>query len=169
MSRSIAELKKQAKAEAAAEIAAMRKRAASIPANDEVDEEDAKPTTTAMRPTVTSRRHKRSFIMPDAKPKAQKGKAVPKDKAPKRATEAMILAKYPHAIKGTLDYDETHSKQSIEAKLECGHRARIFTSDLFQVKRCHDCRKARTAEKVARLAKQTKEKQAAKKKAAVAR
>lgn len=76
--------------------------------------------------------------------------AQAKAKSPKKRglTEAQILEKYPHAIAGTLQFDPEHNKQTIEADLECGHRERLFTSDLFQVKKCHECKKAKSKERL---------------------
>lgn len=96
-----------------------------------------------------------------AKQQAKQAKADLKASTPKktgRLDEQAIRAKYPHAIEGTLAYDPTTQKQTIEAKLACGHTHRLATSDLFQVRVCSKaCRKAmRIAEREERKAQTAK-------------
>jgi hypothetical protein len=60
-------------------------------------------------------------------------------KAGKRSSEKDIIAKYPHVIEGTLQYDPTTNKQSVEIRCQhpgCKETRRVFTSDLFQVRLC---------------------------------
>jgi hypothetical protein len=69
---------------------------------------------------------------------------VAKAKAPKRLTEAQLVAKYPHVQLGTLRWEtegKHAGKQTVEAELACGHVQRVATSDLFQVKQCEACKK----------------------------
>jgi len=147
--KTIESLRKQAKAEAQAELRKAQARADIIPDVGEVEENEVEQTT-AMKPTVTSRTRGRVFVMPETKPKEKKVR-VPAEKKSRRLDEAAILAKYPHAIKGTMQFDEVANKQSIEAKLACGHRDRVYTSDLFQIKRCENCKKIVVKEKLAAL------------------
>ena len=69
----------------------------------------------------------------------------PKAKKPaKRLTEAQLVERYPNVVEGTLrmEAEGKHvGKQTVEATLACGHVARVATSDLFQVRRCPDCKK----------------------------
>jgi len=67
--------------------------------------------------------------------------------------EAALRAKYPDKkiTKGSMQFDSDHNKYSVEMKLDCGHTDRVFTSDVFQVKACHDCKKAKSKEKLAAL------------------
>jgi hypothetical protein len=68
-------------------------------------------------------------------------KTAPKSK---RLSEIELSGRYPHIVLGTLrmETDGKHKgKQTVDAQLECGHLARVATSDLFQVKRCAECRK----------------------------
>lgn len=148
--KTLAQIRAEAKQEAQKEIQEMEKRAEKI--GNRPDNVIDHPESTAMKPTVTGRKaKKRTFIMPEIKPKAPKVKKERKEAQPKRATEEMICAKYKHAIKGTLKFDAEMNKQSIEAKLQCGHKARIYTSDLFQVKRCPQCKSAATKERIKQL------------------
>jgi hypothetical protein len=63
-----------------------------------------------------------------------------------------VFTKYPHAIPGTLTPDEKVGKKKVRIKCtECGNEERwVYTSDLFQVKRCLVCqtkaKEARRAE-----------------------
>lgn len=162
--KSLAQIRAEAKAEAQKEIKEMEARASKIETRP--DNVIDHPESTAMKPTITGRKgKKRTFIMPDVKSKPAKVKKERKEAQPKRATEEMILAKYKHAIKGTLKFDAEMNKQSIEAKLQCGHKARIFTSDLFQVKRCPQCKSAATKERIKELQSKGKTKTATKKSA----
>lgn len=68
---------------------------------------------------------------------------VVKAKKSTRKTEAQLLVAYPHVIPGTLRLEvegKWAGKQTVEATLDCGHVERLATSDLFQVKRCHECK-----------------------------
>lgn len=62
--------------------------------------------------------------------------------AKKRAKHRECVQKYPHAIKETLRYDESAKKNKVRIKcVSCGDTSRwVYTSDLFQVKHCKDCR-----------------------------
>lgn len=155
----ILQLRQEAKTEADKEIAVANKRAEKLPDAPirAPREPRVVPESTAMKPTVTGKKAKRIFIMPDPPAKGARKVGVKSagPKQPKRATEEMILKKYHHARKGTLQFDPDHNKQSVEAKLECGHIARVFTSDLFQIKRCSACRKAKDKAEIARLSKTT--------------
>jgi len=71
-----------------------------------------------------------------------------------RLTQEHISAKYPHVIPGSLRYDEVSRKQQVEihcVEEGCEETRIVFTSDLFQVSRCHDhvkaARKARAKER----------------------
>ncbi len=72
-------------------------------------------------------------------------KAGPPKKAKK--TEDYFTEKYPHAIAGTLRFDESANKQKMKIKCEeCGDTNReVYTSDLFQVKVCLECAKKKRA------------------------
>lgn len=65
----------------------------------------------------------------------------------KGLNEAELIAKYPHVVPGTLTpvcTDEALGlwKNRVRAKLECGHEHTLFTSDLWQVKACPECKRA---------------------------
>lgn len=56
-----------------------------------------------------------------------------------RMTEEEILARYPHAIKGSLRFDGKAKKSKITIQCPvkgCGRTRRCYTSDLFQIKHC---------------------------------
>jgi hypothetical protein len=85
---------------------------------------------------------------PKPKPKA---KAKPKAKSAnsgngRRMDAKALKAKYPHLVNGTLEFDETLGKQTVEIKCAGGAttktcknpRRRVATSDLFQVTRCEE-------------------------------
>jgi len=70
--------------------------------------------------------------------------SAPKVKKAKRLTEEQLLAKYPSVVEGTLRFETEGrhiGKQTVEATLACGHVERVATSDLFQVRRCAECKK----------------------------
>jgi hypothetical protein len=75
--------------------------------------------------------------------------------ADKAKYEADICEQYPHAVAGTFQFHPEAGrggKWSVEIIcVDCGERRRVFTSDLFQVKRCLACtKKAKKAKKLAR-------------------
>ena len=72
--------------------------------------------------------------------KNEKPKGPPKKV---KKTEEYFTEKYPHAIPGTLIYDESVRKQKMKIKCaSCGNTERYaYTSDLFQVKLCLECAK----------------------------
>lgn len=73
-----------------------------------------------------------------------------KERKSHRLTAEAIKERYPHADVSTLRWDTegTHAnKQTVEADLPCGHRHRIATSDLFQVRSCPSCRRNDQREK----------------------
>ena len=75
----------------------------------------------------------------------------------KGLNEQELLARYPHVIPGTLTAVCTDEilgtwKQRVKAKLACGHEHKLFTSDLWQVRSCPECKKAdKAARKIAIL------------------
>lgn len=64
------------------------------------------------------------------------------------AAEKQLLAKYPHAISGTLSVHTNgphKGRRTVEIQCQaegCKKRRLVHTSDLFQVSRCPDCAKA---------------------------
>lgn len=68
-----------------------------------------------------------------------------------KTTEAELRERYPNVVEGSLKYDPSTNKQSVEAKLACGCVRRLWTSDLFQVRECPECRKARKERRLAEL------------------
>lgn len=57
--------------------------------------------------------------------------------------EAKLLKKYPHMVPGTLRHDEKAGKNVVQIKcVDDGKKRDVYTSDLFQVKRCFDCARA---------------------------
>ena len=78
-------------------------------------------------------------------------------------SEAELIKKYPNIIAGTLKIDGKAGKRSVEAKLKCGHTERVYTSDLFQVKMCHACRKTEGSKKLEALKARVAAKKAEKK------
>lgn len=76
----------------------------------------------------------------------------------RRVGEAELIAKYPHVVEGSLDFDASVNKQFVQIACThpgCGSHRKTFTSDLFQVSMCDDHRKeqakARKAAKDARI------------------
>lgn len=94
----------------------------------------AQPAAQAARPTNPNA---------DAPAGATQDKVPAKLKKAKK-DEAYYTGKYPHALPGTLQFDETANKQSMQIKcVTCGDtKRRVFTSDLFQVNKCLACAKA---------------------------
>jgi len=137
----IEKLRKEAVDEVRAEIDSMLKSVAhfKVPAQAP----DTRPEQ-QFRPGVVSRSTKRTFIIPDLQEihermkREGRIKPFPASLRKPQTTEAQLLAKYPHAIAGTIRQEAGH--RTIEAKLKCGHRVRLHTSDLFQVKRCKACK-----------------------------
>lgn len=80
-------------------------------------------------------------------------KAKAKPELTLEAREAKLREKYPDKkiVKGSMQWSDEHKKFSVEMKLDCGHIDRVHTSDVFQVKQCHDCKKAKSKEKLAAL------------------
>lgn len=71
---------------------------------------------------------------------AQAKKLVAKREAALEKTREN-LEKYPHAKPETLKFDEVAKKYSVEIECaECGETERVYTSDLFQVQHCKNCR-----------------------------
>lgn len=70
-----------------------------------------------------------------------------KAKKNKRLDAAALKAKYPHMVEGTLRYNELAQKQEVDCKCECGATFHAFTSDLFQLKSCPECRAKAKKEK----------------------
>jgi hypothetical protein len=62
------------------------------------------------------------------------------------------FAKYPHFVAGSIVWDATKNKQRARCKCACGTEYECFTSDLFQLKTCADCRK-----KTKKIKEETKE------------
>ncbi len=92
-------------------------------------------------------------VLPTVKEvEAAKAKAVKPEKT-LESREAALREKYSDKkiTKGSIQFDSTHNKYSVEMRLECGHDERVFTSDVFQVKACHECKKAKSKEKLAAL------------------
>lgn len=83
--------------------------------------------------------------------------AKPKAKKSKRADESTILSRYPHALPGTLRFEDEgkHAgKQTVLiacSESGCKAQRRVATSDLFQIRFCEEhakaSRKAAQAEK----------------------
>ncbi len=80
-----------------------------------------------------------------AKPKAVKKAKVQSPSSNSRKLDAKALkTKYPQMIAGTLEFDASRGKQTVEIKCAGGPNAktcrnpkrRVATSDLFQVTRC---------------------------------
>lgn len=80
----------------------------------------------------------------DAQKAAKGGKArkgLGREKARRKSRnepmgETELLVKYPHVVPGTYRRGHGTTKMVCRAKLACGHEDSLFTSDLFQVKRC---------------------------------
>jgi len=68
-----------------------------------------------------------------------------------KEAEVILIKKYKHIVPGTLRSEPKVGRRSVEAKLSCGHVERVFTSDLFQVKRCKDCRLSSNTKRLAEL------------------
>lgn len=69
-----------------------------------------------------------------------------------RKSEAELLEKYPHAIKGTLRFNETTKKQEMDARCQHPGCETVFTkatSDLWQVNMCDDHKKEQAKAKKA--------------------
>lgn len=95
-------------------------------------------------------------------------KAMKADSKSRRTTPAEIEAKYGHVVKGTVRFDATANKQKATITCtvgDCKKQRDVFTSDLFQVNSCVDCkdkaRKAKRDEQKALLEDFKKRKQAA--------
>ena len=74
------------------------------------------------------------------------GRAERKAKASARTSEADLIAKYPHIVKGTLGYDPKANKATCTVKCQhngpdCEKTRDIYTSDAFQIKNCRPCLK----------------------------
>jgi len=77
-------------------------------------------------------------------------------KTAKRATDETLAVKYPHYVKGSVSFDAKAIKQRAKAICTCGKTYTCFTSDLFQLTACPDCReKARADRKAAKKAETT--------------
>jgi hypothetical protein len=82
---------------------------------------------------------------------------------PKKAklTEEQLCEKYPHAVPGTLKFDEAANKQTMEIECVvegCTNRRTVYTSDLWQVKKCLDHKKEeRTAARKVKADKKAEE------------
>lgn len=90
-----------------------------------------------------------------AQPASTNPPAPVRERHARRLDEATILARYPRAIAGTLRFEQDGTratKQTIETQLDCGCRRRLATSDLWQVARCRECRRAERATAVAERA-----------------
>ena len=70
----------------------------------------------------------------------KKAKTVKTDGPDLKGLDAVYLAKYPHYVKGSIHKTEGTTK--LRASIKCvvdGKKREVFTSDLFQVKKCTDC------------------------------
>lgn len=73
--------------------------------------------------------------------------------------DAELQKKYKHYVPGTVQRDEMNSKFEAQIKCsECNKTRRVWTSDVFQVKLCLDCKASRTAQKNAQKKMQEKPK-----------
>lgn len=156
----IEELKAKAKAEANEAVKKMQADAAKAK-----KEPVREPETDAMRPTKAGPK-KRVFNDADIQPGKKKEPRAPKAPGSGRMTEAELIKKYPHVIPGSLFFDEKTNKQSCRAKLACGHEATVHTSDLFQVKRCPECKKMLSKARLLEVQQKSEAKKAEAKKAA---
>lgn len=64
------------------------------------------------------------------------------DRAYLAKRDANLQAKYDHYVKGSVRRHETETKLEAEIKCPCGAKRTVWTSDIFQVKVCWDCKKA---------------------------
>jgi hypothetical protein len=64
-------------------------------------------------------------------------------------SEAQILAKHPHAIPGTRQYDVVARKWAMTIQCACGATRIVYTSDLHHVRTCRACKAKADAAKVA--------------------
>jgi hypothetical protein len=71
-----------------------------------------------------------------------------------QAKETELKKKYPHMKLGTLVFNKSVSKFSVLIVCKCGKERRVYTSDLFQVKTCKDCKKSKAAKPKKTLAQQ---------------
>ena len=65
--------------------------------------------------------------------------AAPKVKKPRKKEEAYFTERYTHAVPGSLQFEDTVNKQSMEVACTvngCPNKRRVYTSDIFQVKLC---------------------------------
>ena len=91
--------------------------------------------------------------------KAVKAKAAPKAKKTNEELDAEYAKKYSHYVKGSISKPVENgevTKRTALIKCQtkgCGKTRKVYTSDVFQVKLCLDCRKGKNAEKMAKLKK----------------
>lgn len=68
-------------------------------------------------------------------------------------SEAAILAKHPHVIPGTRQYDAVAKKWAVTIQCSCGATRIVYTSDLHHVRTCRACKaKADAAKAIAQTA-----------------
>lgn len=143
--RTLADLRATAQKESQREIQEMESKATDITIVDKpVVESKVKPSVLTL--VGNDKKKTRKFEMPSIKTKAEKKLEKKTSKKPRVVSEEDLKKKYPHIVLGTLKQDNEHNKRSVEAKLACGHTMRVFTSDLFQIKVCSDCKKKKTTE-----------------------
>lgn len=97
---------------------------------------------TAPKVTGPKAKSRVTAVAKGAKAAAKKAAAKSTRKVtPKRMDEKALKAKYSHVVLGTLKFDKSAGKQTVEIKCKkrnCGEFRRIFTSDLFQINFCKE-------------------------------
>lgn len=94
---------------------------------------------------------KQMGIDPGSEKAKQLLKAMKSDSKSRRTSPSEIEAKYAHVVKGTVRFDAAANKQKATITCtvgDCKKQRDVFTSDLFQVNSCVDCKdKARKAKR----------------------
>ena len=90
----------------------------------------------------------------EATPEAKPAQAKKAKKIGNRMTPEEVYEEYPHAVRGSLHFDREANKQAVTivcTEEGCSNEREVYTSDLWQVRRCDSCtRKARRARARAR-------------------